>query len=69
MTNTITQKNSFGNDGKYEHEKMELADGLILVPIVSLLTQKTLPKNVDEKFSCYDATITTNVTTSLGEKN
>ncbi len=27
--------------------------GLILVPIVSLLTQKTLPQNIDEKFSCY----------------
>ena len=66
MTNTITQKNSFGNDGKYEHEKMELADGLIHVPVVSLLTQKTLPANVDEKFSCYDATVITNVTNSLG---
>lgn len=40
--------------------------GLILVPIVSLLTQKTLPKNVDEKFSCYDATVVTNVKNSLG---
>ncbi|MBQ1272873.1 MAG: sodium:solute symporter, partial [Clostridia bacterium] len=27
--------------------------GLILVPIVSLLTQKTLPANLDEKFSGY----------------
>ena len=43
-----------------------MVGGLILVPIVSLLTQKTLPKNIDEKFSCYDATVTTNVTTSLG---
>ena len=40
--------------------------GLILVPIVSLLTKKTLPENVDEKFSCYDATVTTTVKDSLG---
>lgn len=40
--------------------------GLILVPIVSLLTQKTLPKNIDGKFSCYDATVVTNVKNSLG---
>ncbi len=43
-----------------------MVGGLVLVPIVSLLTQKILPKNVDEKFNCYDATVTTNVTTSLG---
>jgi SSS family solute:Na+ symporter len=29
--------------------------GLILVPIISLFTKKTLPNNVEEKFSCYDA--------------
>ena len=40
--------------------------GLIIVPIVSLLTQKTLPKNMDEKFSCYDATVVTNAKNSLG---
>ena len=28
--------------------------GLIIVPIVSLLTQKTLPNNIEEKFSCYN---------------
>ena len=43
-----------------------MVSGLVLVPIVSLLTQKTLPKNVDEKFSCYDANVTTKVTNSLG---
>ncbi len=43
-----------------------MVGGLVLVPIVSLLTQKTLPKNVDEKFSCYDAKVVTNVTNSLG---
>ena len=27
--------------------------GLVIVPIVSLLSQKTLPENIDEKFACY----------------
>ncbi len=40
--------------------------GLVLVPIVSLLTKKTLPEHVDEKFSCYDAEITTTAKNSLG---
>jgi SSS family solute:Na+ symporter len=30
-----------------------MVGGLIIVPIVSLLTQKTLPQNVEEKFACY----------------
>ena len=40
--------------------------GLILVPIVSLFTQKTLPAGVDDKFSCYDKPVVTNKKTSLG---
>ncbi len=40
--------------------------GLILVPIVSLFTQKTLPANVNDKFSCYDVTVVTNKKDSLG---
>lgn len=28
--------------------------GLVLVPVVSLLTQKTLPDDIEEKFRCYD---------------
>ncbi len=40
--------------------------GLILVPVVSLLTQKTLQKDVDEKFSCYDVEVVTNIKDSLG---
>ena len=31
-----------------------MVGGLILVPIVSLLTQKTLPQNIEEKFACYN---------------
>ncbi len=40
--------------------------GLLIVPIVSLLTQKTLPSNIDEKFSCYDDKVVTNKKDSLG---
>ena len=40
--------------------------GLILVPIVSLFTQKTLPRNIEEKFSCYDVQVVTNIKDSLG---
>lgn len=43
-----------------------MAGGLILVPIVSLFTQKTLPKNIEEKFSCYDVPVITNKKDSLG---
>lgn len=40
--------------------------GLIIVPAVSLFTQKTLPENIDEKFSCYDVAVVTNKKDSLG---
>ncbi len=43
-----------------------MVGGLILVPIVSLLTQKTLPDGIEEKFSCYDAPVVTNKKDSLG---
>ena len=43
-----------------------MVGGLVLVPIVSLFTQKTLPDNVNEKFSCYDVTVVTNKKDSLG---
>lgn len=43
-----------------------MVGGLILVPIVSMLSQKTLPKNVDDKFSCYDVPVITNKKDSLG---
>ena len=38
-----------------------MVGGLILVPIVSLLTQKTKPKNTEEKFSCYNVAVLTNI--------
>lgn len=42
--------------------------GLIIVPIVSLLTQKSKPEGVDEMFECYNATITVPLSKSLNEK-
>ena len=41
--------------------------GLIIVPIVSLLTKKPDEKQVDEIFSCYDKTVTVSAKESLGE--
>ncbi len=43
-----------------------MVGGLILVPIVSLLTQKSRPKNTDEMFNCYDVQVVTNKKDSLG---
>ena len=43
-----------------------MVGGLILVPIVSLLTQKTLPDNIEEKFECYEQSVVTNKKDSLG---
>ena len=43
-----------------------MVGGLILVPIVSLFTQKTAPRSVDEKFTCYKRTATVEVIDSLG---
>ena len=40
--------------------------GLILVPLVSLVTKKTLPDNVEAKFACYEKEVTTEITDSLG---
>ncbi|MBQ7133630.1 MAG: sodium/solute symporter [Ruminococcus sp.] len=43
-----------------------MVGGLILVPIVSLFTQNTLPRNINAKFECYDAQVITNKKDSLG---
>jgi SSS family solute:Na+ symporter len=43
-----------------------MVGGLLLVPIVSLITQKTKPQNVEDKFDCYNATVVTNKKDSLG---
>ncbi len=39
--------------------------GLILVPVVSLLTRKSTPEGTDEVFSCYDRMVTVPVDTAL----
>ena len=60
---------SMGNDhmGAFSFTSVRyLLGGLVLVPIVSLFTQKTLPGGIEEKFSCYNQTVVTNQKTSLG---
>lgn len=42
--------------------------GLVLVPIVSLLTQKTRPEGVDGMFACYEKEVTVSVMSSLEEE-
>ncbi|MBQ1988846.1 MAG: sodium:solute symporter [Clostridia bacterium] len=42
--------------------------GLILVPVVSLLTAKNKPENTEEIFACYDTEITVRASKSLQEK-
>ncbi|MBE6677752.1 MAG: sodium:solute symporter [Ruminococcaceae bacterium] len=44
-----------------------MVGGLIIVPVVSLLSRKTKPDGVDGMFSCYDETKTVGVTDSLGK--
>ncbi len=44
-----------------------MVGGLVLVPVVSLLTRKTKPSDVDEIFKCYDAKTTVEITDSLGK--
>ncbi len=41
--------------------------GLIIVPVVSLLTPKMDKAYVDQVFSCYDRQVTVNVTDSIGD--
>ena len=41
--------------------------GLIIVPVVSLISQKTVPEGADEMFECYNATKTVEIIDSLGE--
>ena len=43
--------------------------GLILVPVVSLLTQKTKPEGTEEIFACYDRMVTVPVGTALEDKD
>ncbi len=44
-----------------------MVGGLILVPLVSLISRKTRPADTDKMFSCYDRTAVVEITDSLGE--
>lgn len=44
-----------------------MVGGLIILPVVSLLTQKTCPREVERMFSCYSLTKTVEITDSLGK--
>lgn len=43
-----------------------MVGGLILVPIVSMFTKKTLHRNIKAKFDCYDEKVVTSKKDSLG---
>jgi len=42
--------------------------GLILVPVVSLMTPRMNALHVDSIFACYDRQVTVTVKDSIGEK-
>lgn len=44
-----------------------MVGGLIIVPVISMLTKKTKPQNVEQIFECYNDTKTVEVTDSLGK--
>ncbi len=44
-----------------------MVGGLIIVPVVSLLSKKTIPQGTDEMFECYNVTKTVEITDSLGK--
>ena len=46
---------------------LAMIGGMILVPVVSLLTGKFAPKKVEEMFECYKNTRTVEITDSLGK--
>ncbi|MBQ3927101.1 MAG: sodium:solute symporter [Clostridia bacterium] len=39
--------------------------GLVIVPVVSLLTRKTIPDHIDEKFDCYQQKVVVKVSDAL----
>ena len=43
--------------------------GLIIVPVVSLLTQKSKPEGTEEIFACYDRMVTVPAGTALEDEN
>ena len=47
---------------------LAMVGGLVIVPVVSVLTSKAVPDNVDEMFDCYDRKITVSAKYSINEK-
>ncbi len=47
---------------------LAMVAGLVIVPVVSLLTPKMDKVSVDRMFECYDRTVTVRATTALGDK-
>ncbi len=45
-----------------------MVGSLVIVPIVSLITKKTCPANVDEMFVCYNRKVEVNAVTALSDK-
>ncbi|MBQ6541993.1 MAG: sodium:solute symporter, partial [Lachnospiraceae bacterium] len=43
-----------------------MVGGLVIVPVVSLLSRKTCPKGTEKMFSCYQANRTVGITDNLG---
>ena len=43
-----------------------MVGGLVIVPVVSVLTKKSCPKNVDRIFACYDVNNTVGIVENLG---
>jgi Na+(H+)/acetate symporter ActP len=41
--------------------------GLVIVPVVSLITKVTRKEDVERMFNCYKGTVTVHVTTALEE--
>ena len=48
---------------------LAMAVALALVPVVSLLTQKSKPADTDEVFACYDRMVTVPVGTALEDEH
>ena len=48
-----------------KYPKVEFLD-LRVVLFLGILTQKTLPDNIEEKFECYEQSVVTNKKDSLG---
>ena len=45
-----------------------MVGGLVIVPIISLLTQKSKPEDADSKFECYNQEITVSAKRALSDK-